>query len=157
MQQETGSDCFVLEMPVKSMDFRAAGEGASRIKQTLKRIGFAPEVVRRAAIAAYEAEINIVIHTHGGVLEARFDQDKVEILAKDKGPGIPDISLAMREGFSTAPQQVREMGFGAGMGLPNIKKCVDELVIETELGKGTLIKMVIYNRTEKKDPVNAGV
>jgi anti-sigma regulatory factor (Ser/Thr protein kinase) len=135
----------MLEIPVKSMDFKAAGEGASRIKEALKKMGFAPEVVRRAAIAAYEAEMNIVIHTQGGVLEARFYLEKVELLAKDKGPGIPDISLAMQEGFSTASQRVREMGFGAGIGLANIKKCVDWLAIETEMGKGTLVRMVIFN------------
>jgi anti-sigma regulatory factor (Ser/Thr protein kinase) len=149
LHQDLGSEVYILEIPVKSMDFRAAGEGASRIKDALKKIGFAPEVVRRAAIAAYEAEMNIVIHSYGGVLQARFYPEKVELQAKDKGPGIPDIALAMREGYSTAPQQVREMGFGAGMGLPNIKRCVDELAIETEVGQGTLVRMVIFNRTEK--------
>ncbi|MBS3976333.1 MAG: anti-sigma regulatory factor [Syntrophomonadaceae bacterium] len=151
MHQQPAADGYVIEIPVKSMDFRTAGEGASRVKETLKKIGFLPSVVRRAAIAAYEAEMNIVIHTHGGVLEARFYPEKVELLAKDKGPGIPDINMAMQEGFSTAPQRVREMGFGAGMGLPNIKKCVDCLSIETEMGKGTLVKMVIFNRSEKAE------
>ncbi|MBS4020852.1 MAG: anti-sigma regulatory factor [Dethiobacter sp.] len=151
MHQQPGSDGVAFEIPVKSMDFKAAGEGASRIKQTLKKIGFAPEVVRMAAIAAYEAEMNIVIHTHGGVLEARFYPEKVELLARDKGPGISDVSLAMKEGFSTAPKKIMEMGFGAGMGLPNIKKCVDFLAIETEIGKGTLVKMVIFNRSEGKE------
>jgi len=149
--QQPGSDGFLLEIPVKSMDFKAAGEGASRIKQTLKKIGFAPEAIRRAAIAAYEAEMNIVIHAHDGVLEVRFYPEKIEILAKDNGPGIPDISLAMKEGFSTASQTVREMGFGAGLGLSNIYRRVDHLVIESEIGKGTLVRMVVFNRSDGKE------
>lgn len=151
MEGKPDQEYFIVKVPVKSMDFRAAGEGASRIKQTLKQIGFDPEAVRRAAIASYEVEMNIVIHTQGGLLEARFSPEKIELVATDRGPGIPDVSLAMKEGYSTAPNSIREMGFGAGMGLPNINKCADEMKIETEVGRGTTVRIIILNRSDAVD------
>lgn len=137
---------IVLEYPIKGMDFLAAGEASSNIKHTLQLVGFAPAIIRKVAIAAYEAEMNIVIHGVQGFLTAVISPQKIELTAKDSGPGIPDIDLAMQEGYSTAPDNIREMGFGAGMGLPNINNCADELHIESQLGHGTTLNVVIYNQ-----------
>lgn len=125
-------------------DFEHAGEASSRLKKTLSRLGIHPRIVRRVAIAAYEAEMNIVIYTDGGELIAEVDPKQVYLLAVDEGPGIPDIQKAMEPGFSTAPEWVREMGFGAGMGLPNIQNCTDEMRLESTVGVGTRLEMVIY-------------
>ena len=133
------------EYPIKGMDFTIAGEASSSIKHTLQLIGFAPAIIRRAAIAAYETEMNLVIHAREGLLKTVISSEKIEIIAHDTGPGIPDIDLAMREGFSTAPDHIREMGFGAGMGLPNIKNVSDVFELESTVGKGTMLKVVIYN------------
>ncbi|PKM83374.1 MAG: anti-sigma regulatory factor [Firmicutes bacterium HGW-Firmicutes-14] len=138
------SQDITLEYPIKGMDFVSAGEASSNIKHTLQLIGFSPAIIRRAAIAAYEAEMNIVIHGSGGVLKTVITPEKIELTAEDSGPGIPDIDLAMQEGYSTAPDHIREMGFGAGMGLPNIRNCSDEFVIDSQVGKGTIVKAVIY-------------
>ncbi|BCV21978.1 ATP-binding protein [Moorella sp. Hama-1] len=135
-----------LAIPVRARDFLAGGDGAARIRQVLQQVGFPPGVIRRVAIAAYEAEMNIVIHSLGGELKGRITPEVITIIARDAGPGIPDIDLAMREGYSTAPREIQEMGFGAGMGLPNIRRCTDELEIHSAPGAGTTIKMVIYNR-----------
>jgi len=143
--QELKQKSFSLEFSVKGMDFTAAGEAASRIKATLQQIGMSPDIIRRAVIAAYESELNIVIHAYRGTLSANITPQSIELVAKDEGPGIPDIALAMQEGFSTAPQHIREMGFGAGMGLPNIKKCADKLDIESKVGRGTRVKVTIFN------------
>ncbi len=125
-------------------DFEHAGEASSRLKKTLSRLGIPPPIVRRVAIAAYEAEMNIVIYTDGGELIAEVDPKQVYLVAVDQGPGIPDIQKAMEPGFSTAPEWVREMGFGAGMGLPNIQNCTDEMRLESTVGVGTRLEMVIY-------------
>jgi serine/threonine-protein kinase RsbT len=132
--------------PIKGMDFITAGEASSNIKHTLHKIGFSPAIVRRAAIAAYEAEMNIVIHGKQGFLKTAINRERIQIIAEDTGPGIPDINLAMKEGYSTAPDHIREMGFGAGMGLPNIKNCADDFAINSDIGKGTILKIVIFNR-----------
>lgn len=124
-------------------DFTRAGEASGKFKKTLKQIGFDAEIIRKVTIAMYEAEINMVIHAHGGIIETKIAPDKIELWFKDKGPGIPDIDLAMKEGFSTAPDNVRSLGFGAGMGLPNIKKYTDEMKIETELGVGTTVYIAV--------------
>jgi serine/threonine-protein kinase RsbT len=131
----------VLEMSfeVGHYDFAAAGEAASKIKQVLRKLGMAPDVVRRAAVAAYEAEMNLVIHSVGGSILLHVDTEKVTLVSCDEGPGMPDISLAMKEGYSTAPDEIREMGFGAGMGLPNMKRCSDSFSIESEVGRGTTV------------------
>jgi len=110
----------------------------------LKQIGLAPEVIRKVAIAVYEGEINMVIHAGGGEITVNVTSDEVSMTLTDKGPGIADISLAMREGWSTAPDDVRSLGFGAGMGLPNMKKYTDEMTIESTLGVGTTVKMRVY-------------
>ncbi|NPV69136.1 MAG: anti-sigma regulatory factor [Firmicutes bacterium] len=125
------------------MDFQSAGTGASRIKRTLQEIGLDHSIVRCCAVCAYEAEMNIVIHAWRGILRARISPEAVEIVAEDEGPGIRDIVLAMQEGYSTAPPHIREMGFGAGMGLPNMKRCSDEMSVESEPGIGTTVRMTI--------------
>ncbi|NPV79151.1 MAG: anti-sigma regulatory factor [Firmicutes bacterium] len=126
-----------LSYKVQGGDFASGGEAATRMKRALKQIGIDPDITRRAAIVAYEAEMNIIIHAVAGNLMLRVTPDQIEIIARDEGPGIRDINLAMQEGYSTASEQIREMGFGAGMGLPNMKKFSDELLIESEVGKGT--------------------
>jgi serine/threonine-protein kinase RsbT len=134
-----------LEHAIEGLDFVKAGEASSNIKRTLQLVGYPPQIIRRVAIAAYEAEMNIAIHAGKGVLRTTIRPDFVEIIADDCGPGIPDISLAMKEGYSTAPDHIREMGFGAGMGLPNIKRCADSFSIESVVGKGTWLRAVILN------------
>ena len=128
---------------VSAGDFLSAGEASGRIKKILKQLGVDGEVIRRAAIVSYEAELNLVIHSLGGRLELEVTPQFVTISTRDIGPGIEDISLALKEGWSTAPDSVREMGFGAGMGLPNMKRYSDELHVETQLGKGTTVTVRI--------------
>ncbi len=130
-----------LHYDVDSNDFSCAGEASGKIKKTLKDLGFDASLIRNVAIAVYEGEINMVIHAEGGVIDAEISPEKVTVVLADKGPGIPDIELAMREGFSTAPENVRALGFGAGMGLPNIKKYSDTMNIETAIGVGTTITL----------------
>lgn len=132
-----------LSFKIEGHDFKASGEASNRIKRTLEQVGLDWSVIRRSAVVLYEAEMNIVIHAWRGVLKADITPAKVTITADDEGPGIPDISLAMTEGFSTAPAEIREMGFGAGMGLPNIKRHSDLLDIQSEVGKGTRVTAVI--------------
>jgi CBS domain-containing protein/anti-sigma regulatory factor (Ser/Thr protein kinase) len=129
---------------IVGQDFNRAGESASGLKKTLTCLGLHPQIVRRAAIVAYEAEINIVIFTDGGQISARVQPEYIEIEARDTGPGIPDIERAMQPGFSTAPAWVQELGFGAGIGLPNIKNCTDEMTLTSQVGKGTELKAIIY-------------
>lgn len=124
-------------------DFTRAGEASGKFKKVLKQVGFDAEVIRRVTIAMYEAEINMVIHAHGGVIDAEITTEKIELWFRDKGPGIPNVELAMKEGYSTAPDNVRSLGFGAGMGLPNIKKYTDELKIDTEIGVGTTVYIAV--------------
>ena len=132
-----------LHYEVSGDDFTRAGEASGAVKATLKRLGFPADVIRRVAIAMYEGEINMVIHADGGVADVEIEPDQITVTLADRGPGIPDIEKAMQEGFSTAPETVRNLGFGAGMGLPNIKRYTDTLKIDTEIGKGTTIYMTI--------------
>ena len=111
-------------------DFTRAGEASSDVKSKLKQMGLSPEAVRKVAIAMYEGEINMVIHAEGGTIDVTISEDEIVIVLADRGPGIPDIELAMQDGYSTAPDKVRALGFGAGMGLPNMKKYSDEMVIQ---------------------------
>ena len=122
-------------------NFTSAGEASVRIKKMLREMGFSPEVIRRVSVAMYEGEINMVIHAHGGTADVIVGEDAIEIILADKGPGIPDINKAMQEGFSTASDNIRALGFGAGMGLPNMKKYTDYMQIDTEIGVGTTITM----------------
>ena len=132
---------------VSADDFIAAGAASAAVKKTLKQLGFSPDFIRRTSIAMYEGEINMVIHGGGGVASVEIAENHVKITLKDEGPGIADINLAMQEGFTTASESVRELGFGAGMGLPNIKKQSDEFDITSEVGKGTTLVITILAGT----------
>lgn len=132
-----------LIFPIAKGDFKTAGEASSTIKNKLLQLGFPVSLIRRVAIATYEAEMNLVIHSDGGTISAEIHPGFVDIVVSDVGPGIPDVKLAMQEGFSTASEEIREMGFGAGMGLPNMRSCASEFSIESAVGKGTTIRMRI--------------
>ncbi len=129
---------------VDGANFTSAGEASVQVKKILRKIGFDPETIRRVSIAMYEGEINMVIHAGGGKAEVKIEEDRIVIILTDNGPGIADIEQAMQEGFSTAPDNIRSMGFGAGMGLPNMKRYTDEMDIKSEPGKGTTITMTVY-------------
>ena len=133
-------------------DFMRAGEVSSSIKKTLKEIGIDSQIIRRMAIASFEAEINVVCYAEQGTFSLTITPDMLKVVVQDVGQGIADIELAMKEGYSTATEAIREMGFGAGMGLPNIKKNVDRLAIDSMVGKGTRLEMVIEMKDlNKKD------
>ena len=135
---------LILRYNVRPRDFSHCGEAASRLKRALERLGAIPSVVRRIAVATYEAETNLVIHaTNGGQLTAEIQPERIRIVAIDNGPGMPDVEQAMQPGFSTAPDWIRELGFGAGMGLSNIKACADEMDLESKVGVGTRLQLVI--------------
>lgn len=134
---------FAQRFEIQGRDFTNAGRASTTVKEILREIGLPPAVVRRAAIAAYEAEMNVVLYAQRGTMELRVTPADVRILVADQGPGIPDIELAMQEGYSTASEEIREMGFGAGMGLPNIRKNADEFRIESAVGQGTELDILI--------------
>ncbi|MCS7201312.1 MAG: CBS domain-containing protein [Dictyoglomus sp.] len=144
IEKKSELEPLILEYPVLGGDFSSAGMASSTVKKALQQLGVDPSIIRRVAIITYEAEMNIVIHAYRGVLKVFLTPEVIEIIAEDEGPGIPDIELAMQPGYSTAPDNIREMGFGAGMGLPNIKNCSDELRIESIVGKGTKVISKIY-------------
>ena len=125
-------------------NFSKAGYASSQIKKVLKQLSVDPRIIKRVVVALYEAEGNVVAHAWRGTVLADIEADRISLLLQDEGPGIPDIGQAMQEGFSTASAAVREMGFGAGMGLPNMKKNVDELTIESKVGEGTVVRMLTY-------------
>lgn len=129
-------------------DFERAGEASAKIKKMLQRLGVPADVVRRIAIGTYEGEMNVIIHAGGGRVAAEVFADKTVIMVSDEGPGIPDINKALQEGWSTAPDYVRQMGFGAGMGLPNMVKCSDKFDIQSTVGKGTEIVMEFRHQSE---------
>ncbi len=129
---------------IDGTNFTVAGEASSSLKKVLKQLGMDPEVIRKVAIAMYEGEINTVIHGKGGWADVAIAPDRITIVLEDHGPGIADIDKAMQAGFSTASDEVRELGFGAGMGLPNMKKYSDEMEIESTVGVGTKVTLVIY-------------
>ena len=135
------NEILKLHYVVDGNNFSLAGQAASDVKKMLKTLGMAPDVIRRVSIAMYEGEINMGTHAGGGVAEVLVSPDSIEIILTDHGPGIPDIDLAMQEGYSTAPDTIRSIGFGAGMGLPNMKKYTDEMVIESQVQKGTRVFM----------------
>ena len=132
-----------LVYPVEGGDLIEAGEASSKMKLTLKKLGLPPDVIRRASICMYEGEINMVIHADGGQITVTVSDDDIVMVLADKGPGIPDIGKAMQEGYSTARPEVRSLGFGAGMGLPNMKRYTDQMEIDTVVGKGTTITMKV--------------
>ncbi|PTN07580.1 ATP-binding protein [Mangrovibacterium marinum] len=133
-----------LNFSIEGGDFTQAGQASSRVKKVLKQLGVDPKCIKSIVIALYEAEVNVVAHAHRGQIRIQIEKDKIITIIEDEGPGIPDIALAMQEGFSTASKKVREMGFGAGMGLPNIKKNTNELQIDSVVGESTTVKMVNY-------------
>lgn len=138
------SDSITFTYTISGDDFTRAGEASSDVKNKLKMMGVDNNVIRKVAIAMYEGEINMVIHANGGTITVDIDGDNIHIVLADRGPGIKDVEKAMKEGFSTAPAEVRALGFGAGMGLPNMKKYSDEMHIETVLGVGTTVIMDVH-------------
>jgi len=136
---------IVLEFELKASIFDVAGEASSKTKRVLQQIGVRADVIRRIAISTYEGEMNTIIHSFGGIMRVVIFSDRTEISFEDQGPGIADVDLAMQEGYSTASDDVREMGFGAGMGLPNMARCTDKLDIQSEVGIGTKIMMVVFH------------
>jgi len=135
---------IILSHKVKGKDYKKAGEQSGKLKINLLRLGIPSKIARRIVIASCEAEMNIIIYTEGGELRALIEEDKIQVNAIDHGPGIPNIEKAMMPGFSTAPDWIREMGFGAGMGLPNIKNCTDKMKLESQVGKGTNLEFIVY-------------
>ena len=128
--------------PVQANDMTSAGDVSARIKRQMKQLGIPASVVRRVSVGTYEAEINLVIHSEGGRIDFEISPEKITIRVVDQGPGIPDLKKAMTEGWSTASNEVRNMGFGAGMGLPNMKRNADEFTITSAVGVGTDITMI---------------
>ena len=135
------SEALVFRFDVDGEDFTSAGQASVQIKKNLRQIGIPPEIIRRVSIAMYEGEINMVIHAGGGEAVVTVDEQAITITLTDKGPGIKDIEQAMQEGFSTAPDQIRSLGFGAGMGLPNMKRYTDSMDITSTVGVGTKVVM----------------
>ena len=136
-------DQLIFTYVIDVNDFTRAGEASSSVKNKLKMLGVASDVIRKTAIAMYEGEINMVIHADGGTITVTISDTDITMVLADTGPGIPDISQAMQEGFSTAREEVRSLGFGAGMGLPNMKRYSDEMHIDTVVGQGTTITMKV--------------
>ena len=135
------SEVLSFHFDVDGENFTSAGQASVQVKKNLRQLGLSPEIIRRVSIAMYEGEINMVIHARGGHAEVRVMEDAVEIILTDEGPGIADIEQAMQAGFSTAPDAIRSLGFGAGMGLPNMKRYTDSMEIDSVVGKGTKITM----------------
>ena len=133
-----------LHYDVTADDFTRAGAASGDVKRTLKQLGVSPATTRNVAVAMYEGEINMVIHAGGGEIDVEITEDAIHMVLADHGPGIENVELAMKEGYSTAPDNIRSLGFGAGMGLPNIKKYSDEFRLDTELGVGTTLYLTVY-------------
>ena len=137
------NEALTFHFDVDGDNFTSAGQASVQMKKNLRQLGLPPEIIRRVSIAMYEGEINMVIHANGGEITVEITPEKVRMVLDDVGPGIPDIELAMQAGYSTAPDEVRNLGFGAGMGLPNMKKYTDDMEIVTKLGVGTKITMEV--------------
>ncbi len=137
------NDELVFHFDVDGEDFTSAGQASVMVKKNLRRLGLSPEIIRRVSIAMYEGEINMVIHAGGGVADVKVMEDRIEIVLTDHGPGISNIDMAMQEGFSTATDTIRTLGFGAGMGLPNMKRYSDTMDIKSTVGVGTTITMTV--------------
>ena len=146
MKEDTS---FRQEFLIKGGDFAGAGKASCEIKNLLKELGLSSQVVRRVAIAAYEAEMNVIMYAWEGRFDLLITPQKIRIIVEDEGPGIENIDLAMREGYSTATEEMRELGFGAGMGLPNIKKTSDRFLITSEPGRGTRLEMTILTNGQR--------
>ncbi len=137
------SEALHFHYNVDGENFASAGEASVQVKKKLRQLGMPPDTIRRVSIAMYEGEINMVIHAGGGDADVYLDEEEITIVLADHGPGIANVELAMQEGFSTAPENIRSLGFGAGMGLPNMKRYTDEMKIDTALGRGTTITMKV--------------
>ncbi len=135
------SESLVFHFDVDGENFTSAGQASTQVKKNLRQLGLSPEIIRRVSIAMYEGEINMVIHANGGNADVIVNEEYIEIVLADRGPGIKNIEQAMQEGFSTAPDDIRSLGFGAGMGLPNMKRYTDSMKIDTVIGEGTTITM----------------
>ena len=140
------SEPLVFHYEVDGSDFTSAGTASVTVKKELRQLGLPADVIKKLSIAMYEGEINMVIHANGGTADVIVTEGYIDIILKDQGPGIEDVDLAMQEGYSTATAEIHSLGFGAGMGLPNMKRYSDEIAIETELNVGTTIRMRIYIR-----------
>lgn len=138
------NDTLTYQYTIDGEDFTRAGEASSSVKNKLKQLGLDSSVIRKVAIAMYEGEINMVIHADGGTITVTVSDSDITMVLADSGPGIPDVPKAMQEGYSTARPEVRSLGFGAGMGLPNMKKYTDEMKIDTVIGEGTTITMKVH-------------
>ena len=136
-------DALVFHFDVDGENFTSAGQASTQVKKNLRQLGLSPDIIRRVSIAMYEGEINMVIHANGGTADVLVEPDKITMILEDHGPGIPDVELAMKEGYSTSTEQIRNMGFGAGMGLPNMKRYTESLEIDTKVGVGTKLTMVV--------------
>ena len=141
------SEALKFHFDVDGENFTSAGEASVQVKKKLRQLGMPPHVIRCVSIAMYEGDINMVIHAGGGAADVCVNQNEITIILEDHGPGIANVELAMQEGFSTAPENVRSLGFGAGMGLPNMKRYTDTMEIDTKLGRGTKITMTV--RTDR--------
>lgn len=137
------SEKVELHFDIDSADFSAAGYASANIKKTLKQLGIPTDIIRRVAIATYEGEINMVIHANGGTADVEITPEEIRVTLTDRGKGIEDVELAMEEGYSTAGEDIRNLGFGAGMGIPNMKKYTDELIINSKPGEGTTVKLTV--------------
>lgn len=154
---ESGRTSLILRYDIRKGDFIHGGNASNKIKRALLRLGASPQVARRCGIAVYEAEMNLIIHTdHGGTLRIEIEPHKITMEAYDDGPGIEDVEQAMKPGFSTATPEIREMGFGAGMGLVNIKRCVDEMRLISTMQRGTNLYMIIYLNDSDNNPETVG-
>jgi len=137
-----------LKYSLKDGDFSNAGNASSNIKKNLKMLGIDAAIIKKMVVSIYEAEVNMIAHANGGKIEVFIDEEKIQAILADIGPGIPDIDQAMQKGFTTASEEVRQMGFGAGMGLPNIKKNSDDLKIESVVGQGTTLTIISYYKNK---------
>ena len=135
------SESLVFHFDVDGDNFTSAGQASTQVKKNLRQLGLSPAIIRRVSIAMYEGEINMVIHANGGTADVVVNEEYIEIILRDRGPGIKDVEQAMQEGFSTATDSIRSLGFGAGMGLPNMKRYTDSMEIDTVIGEGTTITM----------------
>ena len=140
------SEALNFHFDVDGDDFTSAGQASVQVKKNLRQLGMTPEIIRRVSIAMYEGEINMVIHAGGGEADVTVEEETITIILEDKGPGIKNIEQAMQEGFSTAPDAIRSLGFGAGMGLPNMKRYTDSLDINSTVGVGTKVVMKVFIR-----------
>jgi len=138
------------EFEIRGQDFKKAGEASFEIKNRLKRLGLPPDIIRRVATAAYEAELNVIIYAQKGTIRVCLEDECVEVIIDDVGPGIPDIQLAMQEGYTTSPPYVKQLGYGSGMGLPNIKKNSDWMDIQSEVNRGTTLRFKVHLNERKK-------